>query len=64
MIIVGHDGLYAFTVRRGVGSLLFASLVVTLIGVMLFALVQSEGGIGPKSGSLGQRGARIKRALD
>jgi hypothetical protein len=65
VIVVAHDGLYGYAIQKGAGSVLFPGLVVTLICVMVYALVKSEGGKGEGASGMERRaGLARKRALD
>jgi hypothetical protein len=63
VIVVAHDGLYGYAIMKGAGSVLFPGLVVTLICVMVYALVRSEGDVGGGGGER-RAGMAHKRALD
>jgi len=43
VIIMAGNGFYGFTIQQGTGSVLFPMLVVSLIGVMVYILLQGGG---------------------
>jgi len=60
VVVLGHDGFYGYAIQKGTGSVLFPGLVLSLIGVMIYALIKGESRLDNSN----KRALPKKRALD